>query len=443
MPLPRKDKILFVSISILVIYNLVGFIGIHSIFQNLFLSLTPLSLLLSTVLLFLNNQQLNKRFILFCFIVFVSGFLIEVTGVKSGVVFGNYSYGATLGVKLFNVPLIIGINWLMLVYMAGCIFSELKTNIVIKSLLGATSLVLLDLFIEPVAIKYDFWTWKNGTIPLQNYCAWFVVSFLLLLVFYKSNFSKSNRFAIILFSMQLVFFYFIQDNSMLQTSHFTYSILLLATIAYPILQSFENRIMFYKTWKYLFPAIICTASIFIAGDIWFVNSSIWKFNPEYVLGFYFFNLPFEEWLFFIVIPFACVFVYQVMNHFVKKDVFSPFAKYITLVLSFTLIIISLIFHNQTYTLTTFLTLGLFLLFHQFVLKSTYLGRFYLSWLVCLIPFFMVNGVLTAMPVLIYNPAHMLGIRLYTIPLEDTFYGMLNILLVITLYEEFRKRALSY
>jgi len=84
-------------------------------------------------------------------------------------------------------------------------------------------------------------------------------------------------------------------------------------------------------------------------------------------------------------------------------------------------------------------LGISLLVHQYVIKSTYLGRFYLSWVVCLIPFLIVNGILTAMPILIYNNLHILNVRVYTIPIEDAFYGMLNFLLVITIYEYLKQK----
>ncbi len=439
MSLSQKDRRLFVTTAILVIVNLVGFIGIHSTYQALFLTLTPFSLLLSTILLFINYDKFSSKFIFFCLAVFLSGFLVEVVGVKTGVIFGEYKYGNTLGFKLFDIPLMIGVNWLMLICFAGSIFSGLKTNIVIKSFLGAGLLVFLDFFIEPVAMNYDFWAWNNSIIPLQNYIAWFILSFVLLLGFNRFDFKKNNRFAIILFINQFLFFYFNREGLVLEMKHYTYSFLLIATLAYPILQSFEHRLEFYKTWKYLFPAILITSVIFIAGDVWFVNIGIWKFNPDYVVGKIFFDLPFEEWLFFIVIPFACVFIYEVLHYFIKKDILASQSKYITLFLSFALIIVSFIYYNKMYTFSTFLLLGIFLLIHQFLLKSTYLGRFYITWLVCLLPFFLVNGVLTAMPVLIYNNSQMLGIRLYTIPLEDVFYGMLQILLVVTLYEEFKKR----
>jgi lycopene cyclase domain-containing protein len=215
---------------------------------------------------------------------------------------------------------------------------------------------------------------------------------------------------------------------------YTYILLLLFSLSYPLYKSFEDKIRYSSKWKYVFPGIIVSALFFITWDIWFTKIGIWKFNPDYVLGYFIGGLPIEEWLFFIIIPFSCVFIYEVMNYFVKRDVLGKHATLITLVLSSILVFLSVIYADRFYTFITFSLLAAFLLIHHFVIQSNYLGRFYLTWLVCLVPFFMVNGVLTAMPVLIYNDAENMGIRLGTIPLEDIFYGMLNVLQVITVYE---------
>ena len=221
--------------------------------------------------------------------------------------------------------------------------------------------------------------------------------------------------------------------------HFIYIGLILFTISYPLFKSFEEKIQYSSKWKFLFPGLLLSGAFFIVWDIWFTSIGIWKFNPDYVLGFFIGGLPIEEWLFFIVVPFSCVFIYEVMNYFVKRDVLANYSKTITIILILISIIIAVLYRHQLYTVVTFSLLAIFLLFHLIILKSSYLGRFYLAWLVCLIPFFIVNGVLTAMPVLIYNDAENMGIRLYTIPLEDAFYGMLNVLQVVTVYEWLKNR----
>ncbi|MGQ0829808.1 MAG: lycopene cyclase domain-containing protein, partial [Bacteroidota bacterium] len=141
-----------------------------------------------------------------------------------------------------------------------------------------------------------------------------------------------------------------------------------------------------------------------------------------------------EWLFFLVIPFSCMFIYEVMNYFVKKDVLAKQSKHITNLLAITLLLVSMVYNQRLHTFITFLSLSIFLFIHQYILRSTYLGRYYIAWSVCLLPFLIVNGILTAMPILIYNEAEITGLRIFTIPVEDVFYGMLLYLLVLTIYE---------
>jgi putative membrane protein len=202
----RTEKILSISTIILVILHVAGLLGILSPYRNLFLMLSPINLLLSAFLLFINQKELTKSFYIFCVVSFLAGFFIEVIGINTGLIFGKYTYGASLGFKLINVPLIIGINWLILIYSIGVICNNLKINIIYKSLLGAAMLVILDFFIEPVAVKYDFWLWNNSVVPVQNYIGWFVTSSCLLFLFHKMEFNKSNNLARALYIIQLVFF---------------------------------------------------------------------------------------------------------------------------------------------------------------------------------------------------------------------------------------------
>jgi len=216
--------------------------------------------------------------------------------------------------------------------------------------------------------------------------------------------------------------------------HYIYLILIVITLSYPLFKSFENKIQFYHSWKFLLPSIIISAIIFITWDLWFTHIGIWQFNPDYILGFYILNLPIEEWLFFIVVPFSCIFIYEVMNYYIKKDLLARSCKHITNLLAITLLLIGIAYNHCLHTFITFLSLSIFLFFHQYILRSAYLGRYYISWIVCMIPFLIINGVLTAMPVLIYNESEIIGIRIYTIPVEDVFYGMLLYLSVLTIYE---------
>jgi lycopene cyclase domain-containing protein len=220
--------------------------------------------------------------------------------------------------------------------------------------------------------------------------------------------------------------------------NYLYTLLLVFTIAYPLLKSFEDKIQFYKKFPSLFPSIIISAIVFIAWDMWFVGIGIWKFNPEYILGFYVYNLPLEECLFFFIIPFSCAFIYEVMNYFVKKDIFKNH-YYFTLAFILLCLTIAALYHNRAYTLVVFLSLAIIFSVQLFVLKSNYLGKFYLSWLVTVIPFLIVDGIVTGAPIVIYDDVQNMGIRIGSIPLEDLFYWMVHFILIISIYESLQKR----
>lgn len=213
----------------------------------------------------------------------------------------------------------------------------------------------------------------------------------------------------------------------------------LATIAYPIAQSFEHRLEYYKNWKYIFPAIIITGAIFIIWDIWFTEMGVWWFSKTYTTGIYIGILPLEEWLFFLTVPFACIFIYEVMNYFVKKDIFGKIAPATAIILSIILAIIAIIYNDRIYTFITFSSLSIYLFILGVFIKPKWLGKFFLAYLVTLIPFLGVNGVLTYMPVVSYDNTENLAVRLFTIPIEDTMYSMLLLLLNINLYEFFKKK----
>ena len=172
-----------------------------------FLALTPFNLLLSAGILLAFHSDWNKPFLLYCLTSYLTGYLVEVAGVATGQVFGEYSYGATLGVKLWGVPLLIGLNWLILIYSTGVICAPLRIPMLLKAALASSLMVLLDFFIEPVAISLDFWSWETSYIPVQNYVAWFVVSFFLHMLFYRLPFRKENPAAKLLYLLQLVFFF--------------------------------------------------------------------------------------------------------------------------------------------------------------------------------------------------------------------------------------------
>jgi lycopene cyclase domain-containing protein len=221
--------------------------------------------------------------------------------------------------------------------------------------------------------------------------------------------------------------------------HFLYLSLILFTLSYPLYKSFEDKVHFAGKWKFLFPGILCSAIFFIIWDILFTRGGVWSFNPAYTLGIYILDLPLEEWLFFIVVPFSCMFIYEVMNYFVKRDIWGKISRHISNVLILTLSLLAALYHDRTYTVTVFSILAFFIFLLQHIFRVSYLGRFYLAWCVCIVPFLLVNGILTATPVVIYSNPETIGFRIYTIPVEDVFYGMLNILQVLAVYEWLKRK----
>lgn len=218
---------------------------------------------------------------------------------------------------------------------------------------------------------------------------------------------------------------------------------MLFAIAYPLAQSFEHRIRFASQWYALFPALLISAIVFLVWDIWFTQIGVWEFNPRYVVGIFFFDLPIEEWMFFFIVPFACVFIYEVLIYFFPKDFFQPFAKPFVYVMVPFLIGLGLLHLDKWYTSVNFLVGAAVLLAHFIIFRDQYLGRFLFAYLVHLVPLMLCNGILTGgmteEPVVIYNNAENLGIRIWTVPIEDTIYSMTLFLLNISIFEKIRSQ----
>lgn len=221
------------------------------------------------------------------------------------------------------------------------------------------------------------------------------------------------------------------------------SIDLLALII-PLLASFQKNAPFYKRWKYFGIALLITATLFIIWDEVFTQQEIWGFNPAYLTGFYIGSLPIEEILFFICIPYACVFTYHALNYLVEKDHLFPHQELISSLLIIVMLISGIYNIDKLYTGITFIALALFLAYQMLKIRPRYMGRFYFAYAILLVPFFIINGLLTGSfiedEVVWYNPDHMLGIRIGTVPFEDLFYGLLLILMNIAIMEWFEERA---
>ena len=221
---------------------------------------------------------------------------------------------------------------------------------------------------------------------------------------------------------------------------YAYLLINFLTVLFPVLLSFDKRVAFHKSWKYIWPGMGITGLVFLVWDVLFTVKGVWWFNPRYIIGVTIFKLPIEEILFFLTVPFSCIFIYACISHYVKYTLSDKITKGISAIL-IALSIIALLFHyRQLYTLVTFGLLAVLLVLIVFVWRLKWLNRFYLVYVVALIPFYLVNGVLTSVPVVLYNNAQNLGYRVGTIPLEDHFYCMALLLMNIGFFEYFSKRS---
>lgn len=194
-----------VSILVIWIFHLSGILGIYYGNSEWFISCTPLNLIISLVLLLLNSNDTNKIIMIAC-LSFIIGMFTEILGVNYGIIFGSYNYGETLGPKLFGVPITIGYNWAMVLIITASISQKFVENFYARIFLGTSLMLFLDIMIEPVAPKLNFWTFDAGTAPFQNYIGWTFVSLPLHFIYQKLKIKKNNNFSIHLYFLQIFFF---------------------------------------------------------------------------------------------------------------------------------------------------------------------------------------------------------------------------------------------
>jgi lycopene cyclase domain-containing protein len=224
---------------------------------------------------------------------------------------------------------------------------------------------------------------------------------------------------------------------------FLYLIVNLSAVIVPIIFSFHPRIKFYKYWCSFFCAAIIVGAAFTIWDSFFTLQGVWSFNPRYITGIYFFNLPLEEIMFFFCIPFSCVFTYYALNKFYNLSWKNRTENIVCLVLASVLFVTGLLFADRLYTSATFISTAFLLPVLKFIFKIDWFGKMVTVYAILLIPFFIVNGILTGTglhePVVLYNNAENLDVRLLTIPVEDVVYGFELILLNVFLYTVFSGR----
>ena len=193
-----------------VIFYFIGLVGmLIPITQKIFMYLIPFAIILNLYLLGAFHSSYNKKSIIIFITVFILNFFVEVFGVNTGNIFGVYHYGDSLGIKVYNTPIIIGFNWLYVIYSADSIISDLNKkfssriiNIVMASLLP----VFYDIILEIVAPKIGMWYWEGKSVPLRNYFSWFIISFVLITIFELSDIKTKNPIAKLIFLSQFIFF---------------------------------------------------------------------------------------------------------------------------------------------------------------------------------------------------------------------------------------------
>lgn len=197
---------IFISVFLIWLFHFSAIIGMYLGYSEWFLPFTPLNLGICFLLILWNTEHLDSKDFLILSIPFSLGMTAELLGVNFGLIFGEYSYGENLGWKIGGVPVIIGINWVILTYVTGTIGKRLHKNIYVSSLTSTSLMLGLDVLLEKLAPTFDFWEFEGGEAPLQNFIGWFFIAFIAQFLFQK-QFTKGNLIlALHIFIVFLLFF---------------------------------------------------------------------------------------------------------------------------------------------------------------------------------------------------------------------------------------------
>ena len=227
---------------------------------------------------------------------------------------------------------------------------------------------------------------------------------------------------------------------------YTYLLINFFTVIICFIFSFHPEIRFNRHFGAFIKSALLVGFVFILWDIWFTKNGVWWFNYRYLIGLKISELPIEEILFFICIPFSCVFTYFCLDKFFKLD-WKPAPEKIFVIAS--VIVYAAIvfyFHDRIYTVVTFSTAAVSLFVLYFLLKVKWIGKASFIYLILMPGFLGVNGILTGTgldsPIVNYNPDNFIGFRILTIPVEDVFYGYEMILWNLFFFKKFRKEESS-
>lgn len=190
-----------------VIFYLVGIAGMLLPFSFLlFVKLIPFALLLSSVALVFFHTTFDTKTLTVFVSIYLLGFFVEVLGVNTGLIFGEYIYGESLGIKAFNTPIIIGLNWLLLVYITASVLENKNLHTSLKVILSSTMMLGYDLIIEQIAPELNMWNWQNAVVPLKNYISWFIIAAIFHTAIHVFEIKIKNKLAPVILVCQVLFF---------------------------------------------------------------------------------------------------------------------------------------------------------------------------------------------------------------------------------------------
>ncbi|MDD2191783.1 MAG: carotenoid biosynthesis protein [Bacteroidales bacterium] len=195
----------------IIVFYVVGIIGFSIKYTySIFIHLTPVVLLMSLALLFYyDRNNITTKKILFYVFIYISSLFIEMYGVNTGILFGDYTYGKGLGIKIVETPILIGINWVLMIYITSSIFTKLKPNFLSQVIIPSSLMIGYDIIMERAAPKIDMWSWANDTIPLQNFLMWGGLAILFHSIRYILKIEIKNKMATPIFIAQVLLFIFI------------------------------------------------------------------------------------------------------------------------------------------------------------------------------------------------------------------------------------------
>jgi uncharacterized membrane protein len=208
LPAPASPGRLRLAQGLVLLFHITGFVGLaFSQDKSFYLKYTPLTLLLTAGLLVAFQPARNLSFWLLLAQIFLLGLVAEVVGTNTGLLFGHYTYGATLGPQYMGAPWLIGLNWVIITYLGGMLAAYLPASRVVRVLVGAVLMVGFDLCMEPVAGRYDFWHWTGELIPMRNFRDWFLLALFLQILFVRTPFPKRNPLVPLVYLVMLLFFF--------------------------------------------------------------------------------------------------------------------------------------------------------------------------------------------------------------------------------------------